>query len=428
LVKNLEEKAVLESGETIGSRQAKMDKALAGMKTTDMDMYLAGGKKLSEDEKSLWKRTGKLSTDIDAPYYTMDYSKKSAPTLIKQNVNIVSAKGILKVLQSAKGTRGKLKNKVFGQDLVPLEVKSLAPDKSTYSQFVERDVGKIPYGTSVRTTGFDDNVAALFAVSQSDKMVQGSLPPGVKVTPVQEVLPTTHIIRENPLTAGQANLGKGLDANKGSNYDKMYAQAIGKDINSFGGGTVTRDFKERMVEHIHTKILKQNKPKPDVMNEYLEANSPQYTKLIDEHVRTNNSNLKRMNRKEAIELKIKNKGRKVKKAVINPDDFEDILGKVNIDTRNPIRRLSDAFKYRTQYRTEPEIFKGGTKYTTDGKTTSQYKASKTDKGTNIKQPSWFGKLAISVGNKRKGNVQVGVRHLMKEVWEQFLEDRLIQKT
>ncbi|MEO1858330.1 MAG: hypothetical protein ABGZ19_00370, partial [Verrucomicrobiales bacterium] len=256
---------------------------------------------------------------------------------------------------------------------------------------------------------------------------------------VQEVLPTTHVIRENPLTAGQANIGKGLDANKGSNYDKMYAQAVGKDINSFGGGTVVRDFKEKMVKQIYTKILKQDKPKPQAMNKYLEVNSPQYSELIAKHVKTNNSNLKRMSKKDKIKLKVNNKGRKVKKAVINPDDFEDILGKVNIDTRNPVRRLSDAFKYRTQYRTEPEFFKGGTKYTVDGKTSSQYKASKTDKGTNIKQPSWFGKLAIGVGSKRKNKAQFtentnpfqiqALREVFKEQWvQQYIgKDKTITK-
>jgi len=434
-----EEKTVLESGSTIGSRQARMERALATVKTTDMDMYLAGGKKLSEDEKSLWKNTGKLSTDKDAPYYTLDYGKKGTAQLIKQNVNIVTAKGMLGALRSAGDTKNKLRSKLFGDRFVPLEIKSLAPDGSTYGQYIERDVANIPYGTSVRTTGFDDNIAAMFAVSQSDSMVQGVMPGGVKITPVQEVLPTTHVIRENPLTAGQANLGKGLDANKGSNYERMYAQAVGKDINSFGGGTVVRDFKEEMVKQIYTKILKKDKPKPESMNKYLEVESPQYSELIAKHVETNNSNLKRMNRKDATKLKIKNKGRKVKKAVINPDDFEDILGKVNLDTRNPVRRLSDAFKYRTQYRTEPEFFKGGTKYTVDGKTTSQYKASKTDTGTNIKQPSWFGKLAIGVGSKRKNKTQFtentnpfqvqALREVFKEQWvQQYIgKDKTITK-
>ena len=75
-----------------------------------------------------------------------------------------------------------------------------------------------------------------------------------------------------------------------------------------------------------------------------------------------------MNPKEKRKLMNKNKGKNIKKAVINPDDFEDILGKVNLDRRNPIKRLSDAFKYRTQYRTEPEFFEGGTNYDVDGKT------------------------------------------------------------
>ncbi|MDB4342197.1 hypothetical protein N9998_00465 [Nitrosopumilus sp.] len=436
-----DEKAVLESGDTIGSRQSSIQNALAGMKTTDVDLFLDGGRKLTKDEKILWKRTGKLSTDKDAPYYTMDYGNKSTPTLIKQNVDIVSAKGMLRALQVAKDTRNKLKTKAFGQDLVPIEVKSLAPDRSTYNQFTERSVARIPYGDAVRTTGFEDDVAALFAVSQSDSMVQGKLPGGVRVTPVQEVLPTTHIINEKPLTVGDMSMGKGLDANKGSNYDRMLAQAKGKDSSSFGGGTVERDFKKRMVEQIYSKVLKKPKPKADVMNEFLEPESVQYSKLIDATVRTNNSNLKRMSKKEAIKLKVKNKGRKegAKKAVINPDDFEDILGKVNLDTRNPIRRLSDAFKYRTQYRTEPEVFKEGTSYTVDGKTSSQYKASKTDRGTNIKQPSWFGKLAIGIGSKRKNNVQYtentnpfqiqALKDVFKEPWvQQYIgKDKTITK-
>ena len=402
----LEEKAVLESGSTLGSKQAKMDRRLAAIKTTDMDMYLPDGRKLTEAEKNLWKGTGKLSTEEDAPTWVMGAGNKTPGHLIKQNVGIVTTKGVLRALQGIKETKGKARDKLFGKRFVPLEVKSLAPDTSTYSQFVERDIGRIPYGDSIRTTGFDDNVTALFAVSQSDKMVQGSLPGGVKVTPVQEVMSTSHVIKENPLTAGETNLGKGLEANKGSNYDKMYAQAIGKDVNSFGGGTVVNEFKERMVEHIHIKILKQKKPEQKIMNEYLEEGSPQYTKLIDDHVRYNNSNLKRMSKKDAMKLKLKNKGRKVKKAVINPDDFEDILGKVNIDTRNPIKRLSDAFKYRTQYRTEPEFFKGGTNYIVDGKNTSQYKSSKSDHRKGMKHPSWFGRLAIGVGEKRKNNYQV----------------------
>mgnify|MGYP003322639086 CR=1 FL=1 len=434
-----EEKAVLESGSTIGSREARMERALATVKTTDMDMYLAGGKKLSEDEKSLWKRTGKLSTDKDAPYYTLDYGKKGTAQLVKQNVNIVTAKGMLGALRSAGDTKTKLRSKLFGDRFVPLEIKSLAPDASTYGQYIDREVANIPYGTSVRTTGFDDNIAAMFAVSQSDSMVQGVMPGGVKITPVQEALPTTRVIRENPLTAGDISMGKGLDANKGSNYDRMLAQAKGKDANSFGGGTVVRDFKEEMVKQIYTKILKQDKPKPQAMNKYLEPESPQYSELIAKHVETNNSNLKRMNKKEAMKLKVKNKGRKVKKAVINPDDFEDILGKVNLDTRNPIRRLSDAFKYRTQYRTEPEFFKEGTNYTVDGKTSSQYKASKTDKGTNIKQPSWFGKLAIGIGSKRKNKSQFtentnpfqiqALREVFKEQWvQQYIgKDKTITK-
>ena len=436
-----EEKAVLESGDTIGSRQANIQNALAGMKTTDVDLFLAGGRKLTKDEKSLWKRTGKLSTDKDAPYYTMDYGNKSTPTLIKQNVDIVSAKGMLRALQVAKDTRTKLKTKAFGQDLVPIEVKSLVPDRSTYNQSTERSVARIPYGDAVRTTGFEDDVAALFAVSQSDSMVQGKLPGGVRVTPVQEVLPTTHIINEKPLTVGDTSMGKGLDANKGSNYDRMLRQAQGIDARNFGGGTVERDFKKRMVEQIYSKVLKKPKPKADVMNEFLEPESIQYSKLIDATVRTNNSNLKRMNKKEAIKLKVNNKGKKkgARKAVINPDDFEDILGKVNLDTRNPIRRLSDAFKYRTQYRTEPEVFKEGTSYTVDGKTSSQYKASKTDSGTNIKQPSWFGKLAIGIGSKRKNNVQYtentnpfqipALKDVFKEPWvQQYIgKDKTITK-
>ncbi|MBT5087779.1 MAG: hypothetical protein HOM71_09885, partial [Deltaproteobacteria bacterium] len=401
-----EEKAVLESGSTIGSRQAKIQRKLNQVKTTDADLYLAGGRKLSEDEKSLWKRTGKLSTDWDAPYYEMDYAKKNTGQLVKQNVGIVSGKGMLKALRTVSETKGKLKDKAFGKRFVPLESKSLAPDPSTYSQFVERDIGQLPYGKSVRTTGFDDNVAALFAVSQSDSMVQGQMGGGIIVTPVQEAMSTGRIIRENPLNAGQANFGKGLEANKGSNYDRMLAQARGKDANNFGGGTVERDFKERMVEQIYSKILKKEKPKPEAMNLYLEAGSPQYTKLIDDTVRTNNSNLKRMSKKETVKMNIKNKGRKVKKEVINPDSFEKIIGKVNLDTRNPIRRVTDAFKYRTQYRTEPEFFKEGSTYVVDGKTSSQYYPSKTDTGTTIKRSGWFGRLAKGIGERRKNNYQV----------------------
>jgi hypothetical protein len=403
---NPEEKSILEAGSTIGSKQAQMDRIMGSIKTTDKDLYLPDGRKLTEAEKKIWKKTGKLSTEEDAPTWTMGAVDKTTGQLLKQNVGIVTTKGIIRALQGVKDTKGKLRTKLFGENLIPLEVRDLAPDATTYTQFIERDVGRIPYGDAIRTTGFEDSVASLFVVSQSDKMVQGSLPGGVKVTPVQEAMSTSHVIKEKPLTAGQENIGKGLEANKGSNYDRMFAQAVNKDLKTFGGGTVIRDFKARMVEQIHTKILKEKKPELQIMNKYLDPDSAQYTKLIDEHVRTNNSNLKRMNPKEKRKLLNKNKGKNIKKAVINPDDFEDILGKVNLDRRNPIKRLSDAFKYRTQYRTEPEFFEGGTNYDVDGKIKHRYKPSKADYDKGIKKPSWFGRLATGVGEKRKNNYQV----------------------
>ena len=423
-----EESRVLESGTTIGTKQAKWDRMLANIDTTDQDLFLPGGRKLTPEEKGIWRSTGRLSADRDAPTYMMDYGRQTSGQLIKKNVSIVGARSVLKALEGAQGTRGKVKEGLLGKNLVPLEIKDITPDKTTYNQFKERDIGRIPYGDSVRTSGFEDNVAALFAVSQSDSMVQGTLPGGVRVTPIQEALPTTHIINEKELNLGQSSYGKGLSANKGSNYDKMLAQAKGIDARNFGGGTVELDFKKKMVEQIHTKIMKVDKPKADVMEDFLDPDSPAYSNLINTHVKTNNGNLKRLNRKESINLKARNKGRKVKKAVINPDDFTDILGKVNLDTRNPIKRLSDAFKYRTQYRTEPEIFKGGTNYTTDGKTTSQYRPSKTDNRTIIKQPSWFGKLATKIGDQRKDNYQTSenqnpfqmpaLREVFKEPWIQ----------
>ena len=399
-----EDQFILKSGSTIGSRQARYNRRLAEIQQGKYgtDAFHKDGSKITDAEK----RTGKYGGDPKAPRFTTDFSRKSDSQRAKQNVGIYTSKGVLGILEDMGDRKNKLRSKVFGDRFVPLEIKDFAPDDTTYRQTLERGVANIPEGTAVRTSFSDVNITQLFAVSQSDSMVQGSVPGGVRVVPVQDISPTTHAIKEKLL---RENPGKGLDATKQTNYEKMFSQAVGKNEDLTVSSDVVRDFKLKMVEQIYTKIRKMPKPEEKAMAKYMDENSPAYARLINKYVnKRDNANLKRLNRKEKIALKIKNKGKTNKQSVINPDDFESIIGKVSLDTRNPIRREIDAFKFRNLYRTESEIGTSGTRYTVDGKPSGQYRPKTTPAGNEneVRRPSLFGKLFEVIGDKKQDNYQI----------------------
>ena len=422
-----EEQFKLKSGSTIGSRQARYNRRLADIQQGKYgtDMFHKDGSKITDAEKKI----GKYGGDPKAPRFTTDFSRKSDRQRAEQNVGIYTTKGALGILEGMSDRKNKLRSKVFGDRFVPLEIKDFAPDDTTYRQTLERGVANIPEGTAVRTSFSDVNITQLFAVSQSDSMVQGSVPGGVRVVPVQDISPTTHIIKEKLL---RENPGKGLDATKQTNYEKMFNQARGKDEDVTVSSDVVRDFKLKMVEQIYTKIRKMPKPEEKAMAKYMDENSPAYARLINKYVnKRDNANLKRLNKKEKIALKIKNKGKTNKQAVINPDDFESIIGKVSLDTRNPIKRELDAFRFRNLYRTESEIGTSKTRYTVDGKPSGQYRPKTTPEGNEARRPSWFGKLFEGIGDKKQDNYQIIEQNnplelqAMKEVMQEprFLEYR-----
>ena len=404
---------ILESGSIIGTRQSRTSIAMAAKSQSDPEQFVAGGRKLTAEEK----KTGKLIPE--GTTFTVDYGKKSKTQLVDENLNIVKAKGILKVLEGAADTRKKLKSKVFGERFVPLEVRDLTPDISTYRGLTGSQIERIPYGDAIRMSYSDDGLARLFGTSQSRYVTQPTVPGGVKVTPIQTAYSTSHFVKEMPFSAGQANPGKGLSANKQTNYEKMLFQAESQ------GDDVVREFKTRVVEQVYSKIKKQKKPDSNTMELFLQPNSVQYKNLVDLISTRRNQNLKVLNRREALRLKVRNKGRRNKKSIINPKDFEDVIGTVSIDRRNPIQRANDAFRLKTQERTQAETFTSGTNYTVDGKVRSNYHPTKTDAGTSTSQANWLERLAIRVGEKRKNNYQVteedpvtmrAVKEVMQEDW------------
>jgi len=365
-----EQKAVLESGSTLGKKKSILKANIDKISQTDPKLKL-----IDED-------TGETL-----------FAKKTKKQLLEENVGIVLGKFQMSKVESLSGTRSKVRELLVGEKFSFVSRQGLEPDMSTYGQRVETMVGRMAYGDSTRISGYNTPFRRMFGTSQSDLITQPATGSGIKVTPMYDMTSVAHIIDET-VNETLGNYGKGLQANKGTNYEQMLQIAQRQGVED--------EFKERMVDLVYAKILKQKKPDDPLMKQYLETNSPAYQKDILSQINdVKNKNLRSLNKKEKRLLKNKNKNKREKVSVIDPvNDFKDILD-VSIDTRNPIKRLFDNMKSQT-VRTEPEVFGGqreGKAYETLEVYPSGANVDTVKGGQSIPQPNVFNQLLRAVSNK-----------------------------
>tara|TARA_R110002167_G_scaffold98034_1_gene258419 strand:+ start:3014 stop:9199 length:6186 start_codon:yes stop_codon:yes gene_type:complete len=370
-----EDKAILESGSTLGKKKAKLKSDIDRINQADPKLKL-----VDED-------TGETI-----------FAKKTKKQLLEENVGIVLGKFQMSKVDSLSGTRSKVRELLVGEKFSFVSRQGLEPDMSTYGQRVESMVGRMAYGDSTRISGYDTPFRRMFGTSQSGEITQPSTGSGIKVTPMYDMTSVAHIIDET-VNETLGNYGKGLQANKGTNYEQMLEIAQRQGVED--------EFKERMVDLVYTKVLKKSKPKEPMMKQYLETNSPAYQKDIVSQVNDiQNKNLRSLNRKEKKLLKNKNKNKRDKVSVIDPvNDFKDVLDDVSIDTRNPIKRVLDNMRSQT-VRSEPEVFGGqreGKAYQTLEVYPSGAVADGLKDGQKIPQPNVFNQLlrAVSSRNPKK---------------------------
>jgi len=321
------EKSILESGSTIGSKQAKVKSDLSAIDQSTPKIYGT------------------------APDGTKEFVKKTKKQLVDENIGVVLGKFQISKLQSLSDSRAKVRELLVGEKFSFVSKQGFEPDLSTYKDRTENMIGKMTSNEDVRISGFDSPIRRLFGQSQAGEITQPRIESGIKVNPLYDQMSVAHIIDETITDSMSQNYGKGLQANKGTNYEQLLKIAERQDNVDM--------FKERMTELVYTKINKQKKPDAQVMKRLLEKDSPEYQRSVVDVVSTpKNELLRELGWRDKRALKKKNQKRIDKISVIDPyTDFTDVLEGVTIDTRNPGRRVVDALKSQT-VRSEPELYTG----------------------------------------------------------------------
>ena len=368
----------------------------------DQDTYKGLITKLSPTEQKklesgiLGDMEVRVKTDMDSvnqgtpDIQEFDYVKKTDEQLLRENVKIVADKQLLKQAEGLQKARKKLRNFAKGERFVELRETDFTPDPTTLGQRSEISITRLEEGDAIWVSGADTRLSRLFGSTQSSQVTQPAIPPGVRVSPISDIMPVARLVDETASTRQEKNYGKSLQANKGTNYEIMYEQAE--------TAGVAKEFKERTIELVYKKINNQRLPEADVMKKLLEPNSQLYRKKIINVLNDrNNAKFKTLNRRESIALKAKNKGRKKKEYVIDPNTaYKDIMDG-GVDTRSPMKRAFDDLMDKSQVRQEPMAFMGDYK---------QYRPKETDANTTIKQPKLITRIFRSVGDKRKNKKNI----------------------
>jgi hypothetical protein len=362
------------------------------------DSYKGVLKKLTKKEQNELESgivLGKVKTDATENLSSVnrmpdlimpDYAKKTDKKRVKENTRITKEKQVLKQTENFENARNKINQLISGDRFVEMRSRDLRPDDATISQRSEISITRLQEGDAIWVSGFETNLSRLFGSSQSSQVTQPVIPQGVRVSPIQDLMPTTRQIDEIASDIQETSRGKRLDSNKGTNYDSMLTQA------RYQG--VEREFKERTAELVFTKIRGLDKPDQKIMKKLLAEDSQLYKKEVESFVSTRNNELfKTLSRKEATKLKLRNKGRKEKKYVIDPNTAYSDIMEGSIDKRNPIKRIYDDLMDKSQVRTEPQVYLG--------KTWEQYRPKTTDGGTQIVQPKTLTRMLRSIGDRRK---------------------------
>ena len=380
------EKSILESGSTIGSKQAKVKSDLSAIDQSTPKIYGT------------------------APDGTKEFVKKTKKQLVDENIGVVLGKFQISKLQSLSDSRAKVRELLVGEKFSFVSKQGFEPDLSTYKDRTENMIGKMTSNEDVRISGFDSPIRRLFGQSQAGEITQPRIESGIKVNPLYDQMSVAHIIDETITDSMSQNYGNGLQANKGTNYEQLLKIAERQDNVDM--------FKERMTELVYTKINKQKKPEAPVMKRLLEKDSPEYQLNVVDVVSTpKNELLRELGWRDKRALKKKNQKRIDKISVIDPyTDFTDVLEGVTIDTRNPGRRVVDALKSQT-VRSEPELYTGQQQ----GDAYKPLVLSST--GEKIPQPNAFNK-ALRLLTSRDPRKQGSVNTITTEGVNPYIYDAL----
>ena len=344
-------------------------------------------------------------------------AKKTGKELLKQNVAITLGKFQVGKLSSMSDVKNKLSELLIGKKFAFVETRNFAPDPSI-TQRSGSMLGSISKGDSVFISGVDDPWRRMIMSTQTSQVTQPGIPGGVKVVPIYDSTTVAHIIDESISNRFEKHLGKGLQSNKGTNYEQLMEIAVRQQN--------VPAFKERMIDLVYTKIKKEGKPTEPIKKQLMEEDSSLYQKeIIDEVSTPNNELLRDLSWIEKRSLSRKNKKTGEKKSVISPkEDFVNVLEDVNIDTRNPFKRLIDARRFRS-VGTESEYFKDQTQPFTQ--------LTKPD-GSKIAPRDILDQILWSVQQRKNKKTRIKIENIspymrvaMKEIMNDPLLSSLISK-
>ena len=312
-----EEKSMLLSGSTFGKAISKKQADIAAV---------------DQSSPSIIK-----TTDPDVP----GVPKKTTRQLIEQNVAITLGKFQVSKISSLSETKIKLTEALVGERFSFVPSRSFAPDPTITGRQGSL-YGDMAKGDSIIIAGADDPWRRMIMSTQHPAITQPGIPGGVKVVPMYDSSTVAHIIDETISNKMELHQGKGLQSNKGTNYEQLMEIAERQDN--------VDAFKDRMIDLVYMKIKKEDTPKQQIRTQLMEKDSSLYQKEIIDVVSTpNNEFLRDLNFKDKIALGKKNKKTGKKEAIISPrEDFKNVLdGDISIDTRNPLKRLVDARRFRS---------------------------------------------------------------------------------
>ena len=259
-------------------------------------------------------------------------AKQSKLGLIKQNTKVLVEMGITKKVESLTDTRTKINKILFGDRFSRMSTQDLRPDSNTYKDRTGKIVGDLTKGTSEVNTGYNTKLRAMFGAGDDPSLVQGGIPPGVKVNPFYDAMSYSHnVIDIVPEPKGNSN----KQLSKQTHYQQLLSEAKTQGVE--------QAFKVRMAQLVRTNVMGGKKYKKHELDDLFAKDETGYINDIQKMVDTpGNKYLRISTDKQRRILKGKNDKKKKKVKVI---DYSYYFPELNIiNTKNPIKRGFDDLK------------------------------------------------------------------------------------
>ena len=259
-------------------------------------------------------------------------AKQSKLGLIKQNTKVLMEMGITKKVESLTDTRTKINKILFGDRFSRMSTQDLRPDSNTYKDRTGKIVGELTKGTSEVNTGYNTKLRAMFGAGDDPSLVQGGIPPGVKVNPFYDAMSYSHnVIDIVPEPKGKGN----KQLSKQTHYQQLLSEAKTQGVE--------QAFKVRMAQLVRTNVMKKKKYKKHELDDLFAKDETGYISDIQKLVDTpGNKYLRISTGKQRKILKGKDDKKKKKVKVI---DYSYYFPELNIiNTKSPIRRGFDDLK------------------------------------------------------------------------------------